>query len=210
VEVAEGLKRSGPISLREQAWYLAQEEASLGEFLLLCGRPAEALRALERACACWETIRRGWRGFGEAHDFWCDYACALALMGRLQVAAGRRDEAARALEQARGHIERADAAQVPYSQMPWFLGRARGQVASLIGLGREGLTAEERAERQALTDRAFAELRQVVAGGYKDLVYLRASPAWDALRSRPDFQLLLLDLAFPKWPFAAEPPVTSP
>jgi hypothetical protein len=45
-------------------------------------------------------------------------------------------------------------------------------------------------------------LRQAVAGGYRKLTVLRTDLDLDPLRSRPDFQLLMMDLAFPDDPFA--------
>jgi hypothetical protein len=45
-------------------------------------------------------------------------------------------------------------------------------------------------------------LRESIAAGYRDLNHIEADTDLNILRSRPDFQLLLLDLAFPEKPFA--------
>jgi tetratricopeptide (TPR) repeat protein len=45
-------------------------------------------------------------------------------------------------------------------------------------------------------------LRQAAAAGYHDITALRTDRDLDSLRSRPDFQLLIMDLAFPDKPFA--------
>jgi eukaryotic-like serine/threonine-protein kinase len=45
-------------------------------------------------------------------------------------------------------------------------------------------------------------LRRAISGGHRNPVEFRQDPALDPLRSRPDFQSLMLDLAFPANPFA--------
>jgi hypothetical protein len=44
-------------------------------------------------------------------------------------------------------------------------------------------------------------LRRAVAAGFADIAHIRADPDLDPLRSRADFQTLLMDLAFPTNPF---------
>jgi serine/threonine-protein kinase len=51
-------------------------------------------------------------------------------------------------------------------------------------------------------DLAMEALRESIAAGYRDLNHIEADTDLNILRSRPDFQLLLLDLAFPEKPFA--------
>jgi hypothetical protein len=45
-------------------------------------------------------------------------------------------------------------------------------------------------------------LRRAIAAGYRDVNWMRRDPDLSPLRSRPDFQVLLLDVAFPADPFA--------
>jgi hypothetical protein len=45
-------------------------------------------------------------------------------------------------------------------------------------------------------------LRRAIAAGFGLLDGLLTDPDLDPLRSRPDFQLLLMDLAMPRKPFA--------
>jgi eukaryotic-like serine/threonine-protein kinase len=59
-------------------------------------------------------------------------------------------------------------------------------------------TAEARAE----ADRALDDLRQAVAHGYCETFWMRIGNNLDPLRSRPDFQLLMMNLAMPVDPFA--------
>jgi eukaryotic-like serine/threonine-protein kinase len=58
------------------------------------------------------------------------------------------------------------------------------------------------ADARAEADRAMTSLQQAVSGGFGALRNARGDPSLDPLRSRPDFQLLLMDLLFPKDPFA--------
>ena len=55
---------------------------------------------------------------------------------------------------------------------------------------------------QAYGDRAVAALRRALERGYRNVNLIRKDPDLDPLRSRPDFQALLLDLTFPADPFA--------
>ena len=57
-------------------------------------------------------------------------------------------------------------------------------------------------ERDAYAVRAVATLRRAVAAGFRNLNTLRKDRDLNPLRSRPDFQLLMMDLAMPGDPFA--------
>ena len=61
------------------------------------------------------------------------------------------------------------------------------------------------ARGDAYADKAIAVLRRAVAAGYKRVDSLRTDPDLAPLRSREDFQRILLDAAFPDDPFAPEP-----
>jgi hypothetical protein len=45
-------------------------------------------------------------------------------------------------------------------------------------------------------------LHRAVNAGYRNVALMRRDSDLDSLRSRPDFQLLMMDLAFPDDPFA--------
>jgi hypothetical protein len=47
----------------------------------------------------------------------------------------------------------------------------------------------------------MAILRRAIDGGYREVGLIRVEPELDPLRSRDDFRVLLLDLAFPADPF---------
>jgi hypothetical protein len=58
------------------------------------------------------------------------------------------------------------------------------------------------AEGRIEADRAMHWLRDAVAAGYRDRAHMRTDTDLDPLRQRTDFQLLMLDLAFPAEPFS--------
>ena len=45
-------------------------------------------------------------------------------------------------------------------------------------------------------------LRRAVAAGYRNVTWMQRDPDLDPLRARPDFQILMMDLAFPPDPFS--------
>ena len=59
-------------------------------------------------------------------------------------------------------------------------------------------TADARAE----ADNAMKTLRRAFAAGWKNLAHTRADTDLDPVRSRPDYQMLELDMAMPADPFA--------
>ena len=72
--------------------------------------------------------------------------------------------------------------------------------ASIVATVAEAEGALSRAAEAAGFE-AMAALRRAVAAGYRDAVAIGRDRTFDALRSRRDFQLLLMDLAFPADPF---------
>jgi serine/threonine-protein kinase len=54
---------------------------------------------------------------------------------------------------------------------------------------------------RAYADRAVQVLRRAVGAGYRNLDHIAKDTDLDHLRSRPDFQLLMMDLGFPADPF---------
>jgi hypothetical protein len=74
----------------------------------------------------------------------------------------------------------------------------RSTLSDLASQGAPGISAGE-AGPEAV--RAMDLLRRAVAEGYRDADVMRTDRALDSLRSRLDFQLLMMDLAFPADPF---------
>jgi hypothetical protein len=75
-----------------------------------------------------------------------------------------------------------------------------GLKAQLLGDAR--IAADRRRERSRALDLAIDHLRRLVATGYRPRLWFENEPQLEPLRSRPDFQTLLMDLAFPAEPFA--------
>jgi hypothetical protein len=65
--------------------------------------------------------------------------------------------------------------------------------------GQDGAIAT--AEREVRARRAIAALRRACEDGHRDLPQILHDPVLNPLRSRPDFQELVLDLSFPADPF---------
>jgi tetratricopeptide (TPR) repeat protein len=85
---------------------------------------------------------------------------------------------------------------------------AAGELAlCLPALGRQParLSPVGASLRERLAGEAVSALRQAVAAGYRDLARLRSDTSLEPLRSCPEFQLLMMDLAMPAQPFARAP-----
>jgi hypothetical protein len=57
------------------------------------------------------------------------------------------------------------------------------------------------AEAREEAEQAMSLLRQAVESGYHDFVSMRTEDDLESLRSRGDFQMFLMDAAFPAQPF---------
>ena len=62
---------------------------------------------------------------------------------------------------------------------------------------------EDRAWLAGSSDRAMVALRRAIDVGFRMAALLRMEEDFAPLRSRADFQALMMDLAFPAEPFAA-------
>jgi tetratricopeptide (TPR) repeat protein len=75
---------------------------------------------------------------------------------------------------------------------------ARSRLASLADQPGSGVTA---LEGRAEGDRAVSTFAKAIKAGYANLAHCQTDSDLDPIRSRPDFQLLMMDLAFPSNPF---------
>ncbi len=73
--------------------------------------------------------------------------------------------------------------------------------ASLAAMAAEAASGITDDGRKIETDKAMATLQQTVAAGFRDAAKLRDEADFVPLRVRPDFQLLIMDLAMPDDPF---------
>jgi serine/threonine-protein kinase len=72
----------------------------------------------------------------------------------------------------------------------------------LYGVARESGSGLSAAASDAAAEEAIESLKQAAASGWRDPAWMRRDPDLDPIRSRPEFQLLLMDLVFPVDPFA--------
>jgi hypothetical protein len=122
---------------------------------------------------------------------------ALMAVGRVEQQLGRQADAASSL---RAGIAAYEAIPVTARHPEVFYNIACGRslLAGTLARSDKASAVEARAE----ADRAMAELQSAVALGFQHLESPRNDTDLNAIRPRPDFLLLLLDLAFPAHPFA--------
>ena len=172
---------------------LSRSCSNLGEVLDKLGRPDEAVRAFEEAI----RIRRALIAADPKHladqEAMASYQEKVAW---LLVRVGRPAEALANYRQATAfRLRRANAAD-PITL--YNLACAQAQLSRFAAVKGSGMTPQE---ASAAADRAIHNLVLAIAGGFRNLEQYRRDTDLDPLRSRPDFQALLLDLAFPRNPF---------
>ena len=74
--------------------------------------------------------------------------------------------------------------------------------ALLSAVPRETGSGASFVDGAATADKAMASLRRAVAAGWGQAAHMRVDTDLEPLRFRPDFQMLLMDMAFPADPFA--------
>jgi serine/threonine-protein kinase len=159
----------------------------------LTGKPAEALATFEHELAIERKLAEA-----DPSVLWNQRAIGLSLghIGGIHLEAGRHAEAATAIRES----------VAIYGRLPtlepidcYNLACGHAQLAGLAALpGSRVGTSED----HAAAERAMEWLRRAVARGYRNMVAMRRDRDLDPLRSRPDFQLLMMDLEFPDDPFA--------
>jgi serine/threonine protein kinase/tetratricopeptide (TPR) repeat protein len=156
--------------------------------------PVEALVAIDRAIAILEKLTEA-----DPSDVRLQSLLAFNLgqAGSLQLKTGRIADAVGAIRQSVAIYERLP---TPKPADRYNSACAHAVLAGIAPKPHSGLTAEE---GQAEAERAMQWLRRAVAAGYRNMAILRGDHNLDALRSRDDFQLLMMDLEFPDEPFAA-------
>jgi hypothetical protein len=109
----------------------------------------------------------------------------------LHQAAGRRAQAANAFHQGVAIIERLPRLR---SDNLYDLACYHAILSSALDRQNPGSSAA--------ADQAMRRLREAVAAGYRNIEWMRRDTDLDPLRSRLDFQLLMMDLAMPDDSFA--------
>jgi serine/threonine-protein kinase len=161
----------------------------VGRLRLRSRRPAEAAAPLEQAYEYFEALARD-----DPSQFGDNLAQSLLSLALQRMGTGRSGEAL-------ANIRRADELLEHSSPVaPWILynlacAYSRWSAASFGG------AAPAPAEREACAGRGVEALRRAVAAGFKNVGHMGRDPDLDPLRSRPDFQAMMMDLAFPAEPF---------
>jgi tetratricopeptide (TPR) repeat protein len=184
VALYEPLVRSDP-GVVEPRWRLARCLDEVGRIRFLSGRPAGNAAPLERASELHEAL---------AQDNPVAYSVDV-IRNRLYASyqhalSGRPEEAAACIRTVQEYLGRA-----PHVRPDLLLYDLACSHILWSSAGREGAIAPT--EREARTRRAFAVLRRAVAAGHVKLDQIRRDPVLDPLRSRSDFQELIMDLSFP-------------
>jgi len=174
---------------------LAQTHQVIGSIQDQTGHPVEALASYERARAILQKLTDL---YPTLTLFQSRLAMSHAYVGLARQRAGRPAEAVLEFRRAIAIMERLSNLQ-PDSYNLYNLACFR---SSLSGIGAQpgsGLTA---GEVSSLGEQAVLTLRRAIAAGLRDFAFMRRDTDLDPLRSRPDFQMLMMDLAFPEQPFA--------
>ncbi|HEY2157048.1 MAG TPA: tetratricopeptide repeat protein, partial [Isosphaeraceae bacterium] len=159
---------------------------NIGSLHFNAGRTAEAIDAFRQAMEIREGLARDQPGIAEYQE---NVAVGLGQIGKVLA---RRSDYAGAVAEFRRSV--AIAASLPESpENSYNLACSRALlVGSLARLGTADADAKGRA--------AVADLRRAFDGGIRSPAIYR-DPDLDALRDRPDFRELIMDVAFHASPF---------
>jgi tetratricopeptide (TPR) repeat protein len=181
-------------NITEFQYQLARSHDLIGWVYRQNGKPIEALAAFERAIAMQQKL-------ADAHPSVIAFQRILGMcldgVGGIHLEAGRPVEAAASLHRAVATLERITPMLEPRDR--YNLACVHAQLAAIAAMPGSGMTA---ADGGAEAERAMYWLRLTIATGYRNVALMRRDHDLDPLRSRPDFQLLMMDLEFPADPFA--------
>ncbi len=121
-------------------------------------------------------------------------AYGYASLGKARLKAGSNAEALATLAKAIAILEQSSDSEDLYNLA------CNLALSSSVADPAEGTQSAIRQRRAA--DLAVAALRRAIALGFANAEVLKNDPDFDSIQSRPDFQALLFDLAFPADPFA--------
>jgi serine/threonine protein kinase/tetratricopeptide (TPR) repeat protein len=176
--------------------YLAANAGNLGTLLSETGRPGQAESMLQKAE---EVAEKLIRNHPEMVRSRITLPEILAPLGKMYRESGRPKEAMRAFERSREILE-----ALPYASADglYNLAGVQAQCAAFASAGGPLRAGSKTVLRAVSLDQAMETLRGAVDRGFRDTNRLRRDTNLDPLRSRVDFQLLTMDLAFPVSPFS--------
>jgi serine/threonine-protein kinase len=165
---------------------LAHAHGNVGTAQFRSARFDEALQSCRDALALYEALALAYPGQPRFQD---DLIWIHALLAQARVATGRTPEARAELREAERRL-----GQVPGPAPDTLVSLASGYAMMSAAVGAD--------EHLAYADRAMATLRRAAAAGSIGADDLQSVPEFVPLRSRADFQLLMMDLAMPSDPFS--------
>jgi tetratricopeptide (TPR) repeat protein len=173
---------------------LANSLIEIGDHARALGRAAQSQAAYEQGVAILEVLLDADPKFTQAGIAWLQ---GLRGLGAIQLDAGRAGDAVSTL---RRLVAFGEGNPSTYAETLNYLAECHALLGKAAGVPGSGLPP---GEGQLELGRAMEMLRQAVAAGYRDVAWMQRDPDLDPLRPRADFQLFLLDLAFPANPFAS-------
>jgi serine/threonine-protein kinase len=190
VEDYEHLVR-GELKDIETRWRLARCLDELGRIRVQTGRPAEAAQPLEQASRLLESLDSD-----NPVLYGVDVIRNQLFLAAQRVFSGRPDEAIACIRRAEEILSRPS--KISAELLLFDIACAHG-LWSVAGT--DGAIAPD--ERELRARRAISALRRIAVSRYGSLDRLRRDPVLAPLRSRADFQELVLDLSFPADPFSS-------
>lgn len=160
-------------------------------FLAAQGEAAEARSACERMRAVVNTLV-------EASASAFATSRRAGFLRRLGTAMGATGRAEEAVAHYRRSLAMLETEERPTPVNLYDMACCRSLIAGAATVAGSGLTA---AEGRLEADRAVAGLRLALDAGYARIGWIRKDPDLDPIRSRTDFQLLMMDREFPDEPF---------
>jgi eukaryotic-like serine/threonine-protein kinase len=176
---------------------LAKTAINLAILFSETGRQSQAESMLNTAKEILEKLNRDHPKVLEYRE---PLAEAVGCLGKIYRESGHITEAMLAYQRARKILE-----DLPYLNADelYVLAGFQAQCAALVNAGGDVHRAgNEVIERPVPLDEAMETLRRAFAASFQNRDRLRRDTDLDPLRSRADFQMLTMDLAFPVDPFS--------
>jgi eukaryotic-like serine/threonine-protein kinase len=193
-QVAAGLVESHPQN-RDYRLTFASACTDLGDVQATMGKPAEAMESFEAALSVHRKLV-------EAEPPTASHRSNLAATFLLRGIALRRcGRPADAVQDFRQSISILQALAEPTPEDYYNMARAQSLMSGAAALPGSGLTT---ADSRAAALEAMTSLQLSVGAGWQDLALMRADTELAPIRSRPEFQLLMMDVAFPADPFSKD------
>jgi serine/threonine-protein kinase len=197
LEVAEATAASQPSEVGLRIW-VANSSQAVGGILGRMGRHAEALSYLERVRGGFETYLERY-----PNDPLVTEALLRGLADLIEARRriGRADQAAALSREAGDRLQAYEHRSDLKPSELYAIACVRSRLSATApppGLPPSGAGPRGGTEG----DRAVGVLRRAIAAGYRRLDAMRKDRDLDPLRGRSDFQVLMMDLAFPAEPFA--------